>query len=179
MGGGAHAKHARESGRQAGSLRVGRWVRGCRVGARRVAKWASISRQSLDPQSPTTCPLHPPLCIRNSEPTPLILPVWSRCVPSFWPRCAPCSHVRWWRILVDWRRGAGAFLTDSEHAWFAAHRWVLCGAGAKDTSASQCACKCLLACKSCGPAWPPVVPIPRQCVAPAVTQPHFPVACCP
>ncbi|KAL4440413.1 hypothetical protein ABPG75_003414 [Micractinium tetrahymenae] len=42
-------------------------------------------------------------------------------------------HIRWWRILADWHpRGARVFLGDSQHPWFASHRWVLCGAAAKD-----------------------------------------------
>ncbi|KAL4443632.1 hypothetical protein ABPG75_011369 [Micractinium tetrahymenae] len=38
------------------------------------------------------------------------------------------SHIRWWRIIVDEPQlGAGGYLQDKEHVWFANHRWLLTG----------------------------------------------------
>lgn len=80
-------------------------------------------------------------------------------LPTRWPliMCPhaipnPCvrSHVRWWRVVVDWpsvragRGGVRAFLEDSKHPWFASHRWVLCGTAPKDISALGKAAGCHL-----------------------------------
>jgi hypothetical protein len=41
---------------------------------------------------------------------------------------APCSHIRWWRIIADEPQlQAGGFLADKEHRWFANHKWLLTG----------------------------------------------------
>ena len=88
--------------------------------------------------------------------------------------CGPCcSHIRWWRIVVDEPQlQAGGFLVDKEHIWMSQHRWLLTGTPINATGAAHVPAAPPL--PSC---IPPPPALPRR-----LTLPHHPppphLCCC-
>lgn len=64
----------------------------------------------------------------------------------FFPALPLCSHVRWWRMIVDEPQLGASILNDREHLWVSQHRWLLTGTPSNATGAGLGATLCRRCC---------------------------------